>query len=48
MDYFSQSLQFPSKPDGYKNTYSSQPKTSNTTTSSSNKKIDYTGYCNIN
>ena len=48
MDYFSQSLQFPSKPDGYKNTYSSQSITANESNTSPNKKIDYTGYCIIN
>lgn len=48
MDYFSQSLQFPSKPDGYKNTYSTQSKTINETNTHSNKKIDYTEYCAIN
>lgn len=48
MDYFSQSLHFPSKPDGYKNTYSTQSIAANETKNSANKKIDYTEYCTIN
>ena len=48
MDKFSSACNFPSKPDGYKNTSSSEPKVFTKYNSELNEKIGYTSSCKIN
>ena len=48
MDKFSSACNFPSKPDGYKNTSSSESKVFTKYNSELNKKIGYTSFCKIN
>jgi len=48
MDKFSSACNFPSKPNGYKNVSTSEPKVFTKYNPDVNEKIGYTNYCKIN